>query len=171
MLQTHTFHVTITDAFCILLSIAHVFCTTAPRVQNVALQMGLRLSSRSGQRITTLQRFAMRCDGCATVCQATGKVFCPACGHATLSRVSVSVGPDGVEQYGVRRKHVLRGTRYGCVSRCLAHCCCAMQRILCLTHSLCFPRHMIHLVQYCHLRVNQGAHGRDCCVVEASRQT
>jgi hypothetical protein len=41
-----------------------------------------------------------------------------------------------VEQYGVRRKHVLRGTRYGCVSRCLAQCCRAMQRILCLEHSL-----------------------------------
>jgi Nin one binding (NOB1) Zn-ribbon like len=84
-------------------------------VQNVAMQMGLRLSSRTGRRILTLQRFAMRCEGCSTVCKATDKVFCPACGHATLSRVSVSVGPDGAEQYGVRKKHVLRGTR--CASK------------------------------------------------------
>ena len=80
-------------------------------MQNVALQMGLRLSNRSGRRVHTLERFVMRCDGCATVCKSAAKVFCPACGHATLSRVSVSVGADGAEQYGVRKKHVLRGTR------------------------------------------------------------
>lgn len=80
-------------------------------MQNVALQMGLRLSDRSGRRINTLQRFAMRCDGCAHVCKQLSKLFCPACGHATLSRVSVVVGADGSEQAGVRKKHVLRGTR------------------------------------------------------------
>jgi hypothetical protein len=80
-------------------------------LQNVALQMGLRLSSRSGQRILCLQRFVMRCEGCSTVCKSTSKLFCPACGHPTLSRVSVTVGANGKEEYGVRKKHVLRGTR------------------------------------------------------------
>ena len=73
--------------------------------------MGLRLESKGGKRITSLQRVVQRCDGCRTVIKSAAKLFCPACGHATLSRVSVTIGPDGMEQYGVRKKHVLRGTR------------------------------------------------------------
>jgi RNA-binding protein NOB1 len=41
-----------------------------------------------------------------------GRLFCPRCGNAALERVRVVVGPDGAEQYGVRKKHVLRGTRF-----------------------------------------------------------
>lgn len=41
-----------------------------------------------------------------------GRIFCPRCGNASLDKVRVVVGPDGAEQYGVRKKHVLRGTRF-----------------------------------------------------------
>lgn len=44
--------------------------------------------------------------------QEVGRLFCPRCGNATVEKVEVLTGPDGQEQYGVRRKHVLRGTRF-----------------------------------------------------------
>jgi len=44
--------------------------------------------------------------------QEIGRLFCPRCGNATVEKVEVLTGPDGQEQYGVRRKHVLRGTRF-----------------------------------------------------------
>lgn len=44
--------------------------------------------------------------------QEMGRLFCPRCGNAALDKVRVVVGPDGAEQYGVRKKHVLRGTRF-----------------------------------------------------------
>ncbi len=37
-------------------------------------------------------------------------MFCPKCGNMTLERVEVTVGPGGAELYGVRKRHVLRGT-------------------------------------------------------------
>lgn len=44
--------------------------------------------------------------------QEVGRLFCPRCGNATVEKVEVVIGPDGQEQYGVRRKHILRGTRF-----------------------------------------------------------
>lgn len=46
------------------------------------------------------------------VAAQVGRLFCPRCGNMTVERVEVSVGPDGAEVYGVRKKHVLRGTRF-----------------------------------------------------------
>ena len=39
-------------------------------------------------------------------------MFCAQCGNAALDKVEVVVSADGVEQFGVRRRHVLRGTRF-----------------------------------------------------------
>jgi len=39
-------------------------------------------------------------------------LFCPRCGNAALERVEVTVSPEGTEFYGVKKKHILRGTRY-----------------------------------------------------------
>lgn len=47
-----------------------------------------------------------------TLPQEIGRIFCPKCGNASMSRVRLTVGPDGAEQYGVRTKHNLRGTRF-----------------------------------------------------------
>ena len=90
-------------------------------MQNVCLQMGLRLVTKGGLRISRLQRFVLRCEACSTITQDTSKLFCPACGHATLSRVEVTVGPDGANVYGIRKKHVLKGTRYATVLTFLRH--------------------------------------------------
>ena len=40
------------------------------------------------------------------------RLFCPQCGNAALEKVEMAVGEGGAEQYGVRRKHVIRGTRF-----------------------------------------------------------
>lgn len=60
------------------------------------------------------------CQTCGTESPATypigaqeaGRLFCPQCGNATMEKVEVTTGPDGAEQYGIRKKHNLRGTRY-----------------------------------------------------------
>jgi hypothetical protein len=82
-------------------------------LQNVALQMGLRLVSKGGKEVTHVQQFVQRCEGCGTICKSQSKVFCPACGHATLAKVTVGIRPDGAEQYGIRKRFTLRGTRCG----------------------------------------------------------
>lgn len=44
--------------------------------------------------------------------QEAGRLFCPQCGNATMDKVEVTIGSEGQEQYGVRKKHNLRGTRF-----------------------------------------------------------
>ena len=73
-----------------------------------------------------LSRWVLRCTACFGVTKEMARIFCPRCGNAALARVQVVVGADGAEQYGVRRKHVLRGTKFplpkprvsGCVRAC-----------------------------------------------------
>lgn len=74
--------------------------------------MGLRLVTPDGRRITRLSRWVLRCTACFLVTKEMGRLFCPRCGNASLDKVQLVVGPDGAEQYGVRRKHILRGTRF-----------------------------------------------------------
>ncbi|PSC73917.1 RNA-binding NOB1 [Micractinium conductrix] len=81
-------------------------------MQNVIMQMGLRLVTPDGRRITRLSRWVLRCTACFLVTKEMGRLFCPRCGNATLDKVQLVVGPDGSEQYGVKRKHILRGTRF-----------------------------------------------------------
>ncbi|KAG2501826.1 hypothetical protein HYH03_000325 [Edaphochlamys debaryana] len=92
---------------------SNVFCVTADfAMQNVMLQMGLRLVSRDGKQITRVSRWALRCSACFFVTKEAGRVFCPRCGNLTMDRVEVTVGPGGAEFFGVRKKFILRGTRY-----------------------------------------------------------
>jgi RNA-binding protein NOB1 len=81
-------------------------------MQNVLLQMGLRLVTRDGQVIRRLSRWALRCGACFAVTREPGRIFCPKCGNMPLDKVEVVVGADGTEVFGGRRRHVLRGTRY-----------------------------------------------------------
>ncbi|KFM23199.1 RNA-binding protein NOB1 [Auxenochlorella protothecoides] len=81
-------------------------------MQNVILQMGLRLVTPDNRRVTRLSRWVLRCGACFQVSKEVGRVFCARCGNAAMERVHVSVSPEGVEQYGVRKRHVLRGTRF-----------------------------------------------------------
>ena len=91
-----------------------VSCVTADfAMQNVLLQMGLKLvSPKLGFHIKSVTRWVLRCSACFQVTKEIGRVFCPQCGNSTLEKVMVTVGPDGTEQYGVRKKHILRGTKF-----------------------------------------------------------
>ena len=90
-----------------------VCCVTADfAMQNVLIQMGLRLSAPDGRQISTVSRWVLRCSACFQVTKEVGRLFCPRCGNAALDKVRVVVGPDGSEQYGVKKKHVLRGTKF-----------------------------------------------------------
>lgn len=81
-------------------------------MQNVILQMGLRLAAPDGRKIDSVTRWVLRCSACHQVTKEVGRLFCPRCGNATLDKVKVTISPDGSEQYGVRKKHILRGTKY-----------------------------------------------------------
>jgi RNA-binding protein NOB1 len=81
-------------------------------MQNVLLQMGLRLLTKDGRRIARLTRYALRCSACFTVSREPGRLFCPKCGNLSLDRVEVVVGADGAEYFGVTKRHILRGTRF-----------------------------------------------------------
>lgn len=81
-------------------------------MQNVILQMGLRLAAPDGRRISRLSRWVLRCSACSHVCKEAGRLFCPQCGNATMDKVEVIVDAAGQEQYGVRKRHNLRGTRF-----------------------------------------------------------
>lgn len=53
-------------------------------------QMGLRLVTPDGRRITRLSRWVLRCTACFLVTKEMGRLFCPRCGNATLDKVQVS---------------------------------------------------------------------------------
>ncbi|KAG2448975.1 hypothetical protein HYH02_005729 [Chlamydomonas schloesseri] len=92
---------------------SNVFTVTADfAMQNVMLQMGLRLVTRDGKQITRVSRWALRCSACYFVTKEAGRLFCPRCGNMTMDKVEVTVGPGGAEFFGVRKKFILRGTRY-----------------------------------------------------------
>lgn len=81
-------------------------------MQNVILQMGLRLAAPDGQQISRLSRWVLRCSACSRICKEAGRLFCPQCGNATMEKVEVTVDAAGQEQYGVRKRHNLRGSRF-----------------------------------------------------------
>jgi len=81
-------------------------------MQNVALQMGLQLLTPDGMRIVEMRRWVLRCHACGQVSRDMGRHFCPSCGNAAMQRVQFTVGTDGTEAVGVRKRHYLRGTRY-----------------------------------------------------------
>lgn len=90
-----------------------VRCVTGDfAMQNVLLQMGLSLAAPDGKVITSISRWVLRCSACFQTTKDVGRIFCPRCGNMTMDRVKVVVGPDGSEQYGVRKKHILRGTKF-----------------------------------------------------------
>ncbi|XP_077448516.1 RNA-binding protein NOB1 isoform X2 [Stigmatopora argus] len=69
--------------------------TTDFAMQNVLMQMGLRVVSVNGMLIKEVRNFILRCHACFTTTGDTSKEFCPKCGNATLKKVSVSVDQDG----------------------------------------------------------------------------
>ncbi|CAN0841329.1 RNA-binding NOB1-like protein [Linum grandiflorum] len=96
------------------LSESSVACVTGDfAMQNVLLQIGLRLLAPGGMQIRQLQRWIRKCHACYTVTAEMGRLFCPKCGNAgTLRKVAVTVGENGVILSAGRPRISLRGTKF-----------------------------------------------------------
>ncbi|ERM99904.1 RNA-binding protein NOB1 [Amborella trichopoda] len=96
------------------LSDSSVACVTSDyAMQNVLLQMGLRLLTPTGMQIRQLHRWVLKCHACNRVTAEIGRIFCPKCGNGgTLRKVAVTVGESGVVQAARRPRIILRGTKF-----------------------------------------------------------
>ncbi|XP_057546136.1 RNA-binding NOB1-like protein [Amaranthus tricolor] len=96
------------------LSDSSVVCITGDfAMQNVILQMGLRLLAPGGMQIRELNRWVLKCHACQNVTAEVGRVFCPKCGNGgTLRKVAVTVGENGVVLQARRHRINLRGTKF-----------------------------------------------------------
>lgn len=96
------------------LSESSVACVTSDfAMQNVLLQMGLRLLAPGGMQIHQLHRWILKCHACYTVTAEIGRIFCPKCGNGgTLRKVAVTVGENGVVLADRRPRITLRGTKF-----------------------------------------------------------
>ena len=86
-------------------------------MQNVLMQIGLRVAGPGGKVIRELVRWGVRCHACgfATDNPAAlgGTIFCPKCGNMnTLDRCQIVVQGGEVVYLQRRRPTSLRGTRY-----------------------------------------------------------
>ncbi|XP_015923343.1 RNA-binding protein NOB1 [Parasteatoda tepidariorum] len=83
-------------------------------VQNVLIQMGLRVISVEGMLIKQAKVFILRCHACFKTTNDNSKKFCPNCGNKTLKRVGVTVNDDGSKKIHInfRRPINIRGKRY-----------------------------------------------------------
>ncbi|CAI6304776.1 unnamed protein product [Periconia digitata] len=70
--------------------------TTDYAMQNVLLQMNLRLLSPAMQRVRQIRSTIMRCHACFLTTREMDKQFCPRCGGPTLQRVTCSTDAKGV---------------------------------------------------------------------------
>ncbi|KAJ3170508.1 Nin1 binding protein [Geranomyces variabilis] len=92
-----------------------VACITADfAMQNVLLQLGLRLLSVDGVAVKTIKSFVLRCHACYKVTKDMEKKFCPACGNNTLMRTTVGVDSRGNVTYYLKKnfQYNNRGTKY-----------------------------------------------------------
>lgn len=96
------------------LSESSVACVTSDfSMQNVILQMGLRLLAPGGMQIRQLHRWILKCHACNQVTSETGRIFCPKCGNGgTLRKVAVTVGENGIILASRRPRITLRGTKF-----------------------------------------------------------
>ncbi|OEL25435.1 hypothetical protein BAE44_0013549 [Dichanthelium oligosanthes] len=130
------------------LSESTVACVTSDyAMQNVILQIGLRLLAPGGMQIRQMHRWVLRCHACNKVTQEVGKIFCPKCGNGgTLRKVSVRVGENGITMASRRPRVTLRGTKVSLVTQ------------LC-SFSFISPRYILPLHLQFSLPMPQG--GRD----------
>ncbi|KAJ1411827.1 Ribonuclease, PIN domain [Sesbania bispinosa] len=96
------------------LSESSVACITGDfAMQNVLLQMGLRLLAPGGAQIHQLHRWILKCHACYTVTAEIGRIFCPKCGNGgTLRKVAVTVNENGIMLAARRPRVTLRGTKF-----------------------------------------------------------
>jgi len=81
-------------------------------IQNVLLQMNLRLIAPSGVHIKQVKRYILKCYGCFKICNDSVQLFCPHCGNDTLVKISYTVDKDGNAVYSQAGRIHKRGTKY-----------------------------------------------------------
>ncbi|EEY60575.1 RNA-binding protein NOB1 [Phytophthora infestans T30-4] len=88
--------------------------TTDFSMQNVMLQIGLRLLSTEGMIIKRVKQWILRCIACFTTSTEMDRMFCPKCGNSTMERVSYSLDRDGHMTFYTRanRPTKLSGTKF-----------------------------------------------------------
>jgi len=99
--------------------------TTDYAMQNVMLQMGLRLISVNGLAISSVRIFALKCHACFAVTREMDRVFCPSCGSTTLIKMAIQTNADGSISYrgGYKKHYNNRGTKVtACLERLLLRC-------------------------------------------------
>ncbi|GER30576.1 RNA-binding protein nob1 [Striga asiatica] len=96
------------------LSESSVACVTTDfAMQNVLLQIGLRLLAPGGMQIRELHRWVLKCHACFKVTTDSGRIFCPSCGNGgTLRKVAVTVNENGIMLAARRPRVSLRGTKF-----------------------------------------------------------
>ncbi|KAG9441193.1 hypothetical protein H6P81_017047 [Aristolochia fimbriata] len=96
------------------LSDSTVACVTSDfAMQNVILQIGLRLVAPGGMQIRQLHRWILKCHACNKVTAEIGRIFCPKCGNGgTLRKVSATVGENGIILAARKPRVSLRGTKF-----------------------------------------------------------
>ncbi|KAI3993988.1 hypothetical protein MKX01_003001 [Papaver californicum] len=96
------------------LSESCVACVTGDfAMQNVILQIGLRLLAPGGRQIRELHRWILKCHACNKVTTEIGRIFCPKCGNGgTLRKVAATVGENGVVLASRKPRITLRGTKF-----------------------------------------------------------
>ncbi|XP_015225249.1 PREDICTED: RNA-binding protein NOB1-like, partial [Cyprinodon variegatus] len=88
--------------------------TTDFAMQNVLIQMGLRVLSVNGMVIKQARSYILRCHACFKTTSNMNKAFCPHCGNRTLKKLAVTLNDDGsVQMHFSRNPKVLnpRGLR------------------------------------------------------------
>ena len=88
--------------------------TTDYTMQNVMMQLRLRVLGLSGRTVLGVKRWVLKCDACFQMCPQMDKQFCPSCGSDTLARLAYSIDEDGNKSYHYKkgRRVKVRGTKY-----------------------------------------------------------
>lgn len=88
--------------------------TTDFAMQNALLQMRCNVCSPTGQRISQLKSWMLRCHACYWHTADMSRRFCDRCGGPTLMRTSYALDAAGKPHFFLQKnfRYNLRGTRY-----------------------------------------------------------
>jgi len=81
--------------------------TTDFAMQNVLIQMGLRVLSVDGMLIKQVKSYVLRCYGCFRITKNTTLRFCPHCGNNTLKRLTTSIDENGSMRFHLARNYTI----------------------------------------------------------------
>jgi rRNA maturation endonuclease Nob1 len=89
--------------------------TTDYAMQNILLQVGMKLISLEGRLVSKIKQWVLSCRGCFEIEKDMTKMFCSRCGGPTLEKISFFVDKHGNTRYGYRRDRegAKRGMVYG----------------------------------------------------------